>query len=143
MITYPEGEPAVRRADGKLQIFCSMRKRWITGTPEEWVRQNLLRYFIEILKYPASLIAVEKKVLVNGQSQRFDMLVHNRNASAWMVVECKNSGEKIAEKTLMQALRYVQVLRPQYFLLSNGLQHFLFDLQDGEPQMINEFPVLN
>ena len=44
--------------NGKEQIFCEWRHRWVRLTPEEWVRQQLLHRLVE-LEYPASLIAVE------------------------------------------------------------------------------------
>ena len=45
--------------NGKEQIFCELRHRWVRLTPEEWVRQQLLHRLVEQLHYPASLIAVE------------------------------------------------------------------------------------
>jgi len=48
--------------NGKEQIFCEWRRRWVRLTPEEWVRQQLLHYMVEQLDYPASCIAVEVPV---------------------------------------------------------------------------------
>ena len=48
-----------RLYNGKEQIFCVWRHRWVRLTPEEWVRQQLLHRMVEQLGYPASLIAVE------------------------------------------------------------------------------------
>ena len=48
-----------RLYNGKEQIFCVWRHRWVRLTLEEWVRQQLLHRMVEQLGYPASLIAVE------------------------------------------------------------------------------------
>ena len=57
-IEYPQYQPKIKREGEKELIFDEIRKRWIILTPEEWVRQNLLQYLIQIKKYPASLIAI-------------------------------------------------------------------------------------
>ncbi|PLX19383.1 MAG: restriction endonuclease subunit R, partial [Marinilabiliales bacterium] len=53
-------------------IFDFIRKKFVILTPEEWVRQNFLRYLVEEKKYPASLIAVEKEFTLNNLSKRTD-----------------------------------------------------------------------
>ena len=42
-----------RLYNGKEQIFCAWRHRWVRLTPEEWVRQQLLHRMVEQLGYPA------------------------------------------------------------------------------------------
>ncbi|MBN1985491.1 MAG: type I restriction enzyme HsdR N-terminal domain-containing protein, partial [Prolixibacteraceae bacterium] len=68
----------VQNEKGKEQIFDPIRKKYVALTPEEWVRQNFIQYLIREKKYPSSLMAVEKKLLVNKQPQRFDLLIYNR-----------------------------------------------------------------
>ena len=57
-------------------------RRWVILTPEEWVRQNFLQYLIQIKKYPASLIAVEKEIKLGELKKRFDIVVYDRNYKA-------------------------------------------------------------
>ena len=46
-------------------IYDSVRRRFVSLTPEEWVRQNFIRYLAEEKKYPLSLMSVERQMLIN------------------------------------------------------------------------------
>jgi len=105
-------------------IFDSIRKKYIVLTPEEWVRQNFIRYLIEEKGYPASLIAVEKKVDVNLLPQRSDIVLYNSNANPVMIVECKSAKIKITQDVFNQVARYNMKLRVPFLVVSNGLRHF-------------------
>ena len=39
-IEYPTWQPKIKEEAGKELIFDEIRRRWVTLTPEEWVRQN-------------------------------------------------------------------------------------------------------
>ena len=70
--------------NGKEQIFCEWRHRWVRLTPEEWVRQQLLHRLVEQLDYPASLIAVEQAINVGDNTystSEFDLAGEARVAS--------------------------------------------------------------
>ncbi|MCT4604071.1 MAG: type I restriction enzyme HsdR N-terminal domain-containing protein [Marinifilum sp.] len=105
-------------------IFDSIRKKYVVLTPEEWVRQNFIRFLIEEKGFPASLIAVEKKVDVNLLPQRSDVVLYNRNANPVMIVECKASKVKITQDVFNQVARYNMKLRVPFLLVTNGLKHF-------------------
>ncbi|MDQ2177563.1 type I restriction enzyme HsdR N-terminal domain-containing protein [Marinifilum sp. D714] len=105
-------------------IFDSIRKKYVVLTPEEWVRQNFIRYLVEEKDYPASLIAVEKKVDVNLLPQRSDIVLYNRNANPVMIVECKASKIKITQDVFNQIARYNMKLRVPFLVVTNGLRHF-------------------
>lgn len=105
-------------------IFDSIRKKYVVLTPEEWVRQNFIRYLVEEKDYPASLIAVEKKVDVNLLPQRSDIVLYNRNANPIMIVECKASKIKITQDVFNQIARYNMKLRVPFLVVTNGLRHF-------------------
>ena len=55
-----------------------IRRKYVSLTPEEWVRQHLLHYLVEQKKIPKSLIGVEKSVKVHGLARRTDVLVYNK-----------------------------------------------------------------
>ena len=61
--------------NGKEQIFCEWRHRWVRLTPEEWVRQQLLHRMVE-MGYPASLIAVETAITLGQAKKRCDAVVY-------------------------------------------------------------------
>ena len=53
-IEYPTFDFRIKTVKEKEWIFDELRKQWVRLTPEEWVRQNMLQYLIQIKKYPAS-----------------------------------------------------------------------------------------
>lgn len=129
------------RADGQSkQIFDIVRRRYVALTPEEWVRQNLLKYMEEVFAYPVSLMAVEKKVEVNGISQRADVVVYNRKGKPWLIAECKASTVKISEDTFLQAARYNIKLRVPFFVLTNGLEHYCLKWVEDHFEFLDNLP---
>ena len=61
-VQYPEPDFKIRKEEGREQVFDRFRKKWVTLTPEEWVRQNFVAYLTQVLKYPESLLAIEKEI---------------------------------------------------------------------------------
>src|SRR5687768_15606872 len=101
-VAYPEPHFKIKTEVGKQSIFCLIRKRWMVLTPEEWVRQNFLAYLISVLKYPATLIAVEKEISLGELNKRFDILVYNGLHQPWMMIECKEPEVELNETVLQQ-----------------------------------------
>jgi len=139
-LNFPDFSFRVRATGQSKQIYDSVRKRFVALTPEEWVRQNLLRLMAEVFDYPLSLLAVERKVLVNGIAQRADVVVYNSSGEPCLIAECKASSVKITEDTFLQAARYNLQLQVPFFVLTNGLEHYClqwngaaFDFLDGLP----------
>src|ERR1700709_2593205 len=89
-IYYPHHPFKIKEEEiGKELIFDELRRLWIRLTPEEWVRQNFVQYLIQVKKYPASYIAVERKIKLGEVNKRFDLLIFDSGARPWMMVECK------------------------------------------------------
>ncbi len=124
--------------NGKEQIFCEWRKRWVRLTPEEWVRQQLLHRLVEDYGYPASLIAVEQAISVGETKKRCDAVVYTNTSSSpspkerggvrflspLMIIECKAETVPLSQKTLDQAITYNRKLNVPHLLLCNGIQAF-------------------
>ena len=106
------------------QIFDVVRKKFVTLTPEEWVRQNFLVWLIQELNYPAGLIAVEKELKVNELKKRYDIVVYNLNQKPAMLVECKSSDVQISQKVFDQASRYNLTLKVPYLVVTNGITNY-------------------
>lgn len=123
-------------------IFDSIRRKYVVLTPEEWVRQNFIRYLVDEKGYPGSLIAVEKKVDVNLLPQRSDIILYNGNAHAVMIVECKSAKIKITQDVFNQVARYNIKLRVPFLVVTNGLQHYCckMDYEKKSFKFIQEIP---
>ena len=138
-IQYPPFDFRIKKEDDKEWIFDEFRKQWVRLTPEEWVRQNMLQYLVQVKKYPASLIAVEKEISVGEMKKRFDILVY-KDSVPWMIIECKEMNVSIDESVLKQVLNYNTRLQTAYVVITNGTSVYGFVLQNGTMQQIWELP---
>lgn len=119
-IEYPSYHFRTKEENGKALIFDELRKLWLRLTPEEWVRQNFVRYLVEVKKYPAALIAQEKEMQMGELKKRFDILVYNRRHEPWLMVECKSTEVQLDGRVLEQVLRYNIAIPVQYLVITNG-----------------------
>jgi len=138
-IEYPAWQPKIKIAAGKEYIFDEVRKRWVLLLPEEWVRQNFLQYMIQVKKYPASLIAVEKEIELGDIKQRFDIVLY-KDAAPWMIVECKEMTVSLNKKVLDQVLRYNMSLKVSYLIITNGSHCNGFAVVENKLEEINDLP---
>lgn len=119
-IEYPPYEPQIKKLEATEFIFDNYRKKWLVLTPEEWVRQNFMNYLVEVMQFPASLIAVEKEIKVGAVTKRFDIVVYNRLTQPFMVVECKQMGVSLTRDVLHQVLRYNTHMQAECMVITNG-----------------------
>lgn len=142
-LNFPTYNFKIERQDDSLKIYDAFRKRWVVLTPEEWVRQHVLAYLVQTKNYAASLLAVERSLTYNTRKKRFDILVFNRQAEPFMLIECKAPEVKLSEDTLMQICTYNTVFNVPFLFVSNGLVHILYAL-NGEAKYVRvqEFPLL-
>jgi hypothetical protein len=120
----------LRQEEDRTMVFDPVRKKWLVLTKEEHVRQYLLQYLVDGMGYSLSLMAVEKKIKVGNVFKRFDLVVYNRDHHPWMLVECKEPGVIISEKTLFQLLNYNRSAQCSYWLLTNGHQTYCADARN-------------
>ncbi|MBT9483586.1 type I restriction enzyme HsdR N-terminal domain-containing protein [Sediminibacterium sp.] len=139
-IQFPKYEPQLKTVDQKPQIWCLVRKKWIAFTKEEWVRQNWLNYLIEVMKYPASLIAVEKEIHLGELKKRVDILVY-KNSAPWILIECKEQDVTLSEQTIKQILSYQIVLQTGVLIVSNGNDTNAFQINGAQIQQITQLPI--
>ena len=51
---------------GTVEVLDNIRKKYVSLTPEENVRQQFINYLISVKKFPASLISIEKGLIINN-----------------------------------------------------------------------------
>ena len=141
-LNLPEYEFRIKREEAKTLIFDGIRKKYVVLTPEEWVRQNFIKFLKAEKKYPGSLMAVEKQIKVNGNPRRFDLLIYSRKGQPNLIVEFKAPNIKITQETFDQVVRYNMVLRVEYVVVSNGLQHFAcqIDYEKNSYSFLRDIP---
>ncbi len=106
--------------------FDEQRKQWVRLTDEEWVRQNFAQYLLQIKKYPSSYIAVEKKMKLGEMNKRFDLLVYDKAAKPWMMIECKAMHKLLDKTVLWQAMHYNLAIPVKYLVVTNGQQCYAY-----------------
>lgn len=109
---------------GNRVIFDRLRRRFVTLTPEEWVRQNFVEFLIADRGFPAGLMSNEMSLTQNGISRRCDTVVTDNHGSPMVIVEYKAPSIKITQTVFDQICRYNMVLQAKYLIVSNGLQHY-------------------
>ncbi len=132
----------VRSAPRGEQIFDPVRKKYVALTPEEWVRQHFLNFLVEHRGCPVSLMKVERGLKFNNMQMRTDILIHDRDGGAIAVVECKAPEVKIDQNAFDQIFRYDRVLKVDFLLLTNGIEHYCCQMDHAKSTrtMINEIP---
>ena len=139
-IEYPPYQPKIKKEQSIELIFDEVRKRWVTLTPEEWVRQNFLQYLTKIKLYPAALIAVEKEIALGELKKRFDIVVYDKDSKPWMIVECKEMNVALDQQVLDQVLRYNIPMQVPYLVITNGSYCFAFENKGGQLIELNLLP---
>jgi hypothetical protein len=131
------------KSEGERKFILDViRRKYVALTPEEWVRQNFIRYLNEEKQYPLSLISIESAFPLYKTSKRFDILVHNRSGKPVAMVECKSPEIKINKDVFEQITRYNLTYKLSILMVTNGLQHFCcrLDHQYNTFEFLNEIP---
>jgi hypothetical protein len=141
-LNLPPFEFSIKSEGQSKQIFDSFRKKYVELTPEEWVRQNFLRYLTEEKKFPASLIAVEIQIGVGKLKKRCDAVVYSKETKPVLIIECKAPAVKISQEVFDQAARYNLTLNVKYLALTNGFEHFFCRINTEKKsfEFIEEIP---
>jgi len=113
-------------------ILDTVRRKYVKLTPEEWVRQNFVRYLVNEGKYPAGLIGVEVNFRYNKLKRRVDILVHNKYGDPVMIVECKSPDIPIDDKVFDQIVCYNMGLKVPYIVVTNGMVNYACKINHQE-----------
>ncbi len=138
-LKYPSFHVKVKNGDGQTKIFDPVRKKWFVLTPEEWVRQHVLNYLIEIKKYPSSLISVEKEVALNGLKKRYDIVLYKKDLNPFLIVECKAPFIELDITTIEQAQRYNLIVKANYLMITNGIKDLVLNADNKNVDLPNYF----
>ncbi len=143
-LNLPEYNFRIQKTEKGIQIFDSIRKKLVALTPEEWVRQNFIRYLVEEKKYPYSLIAVETGLKYNRLKKRSDITVYDKKGNVWMIIECKAPEVKISQETFDQVATYNKSGKTttKFLAVTNGLTHYCCEMnyETKKYDFLRDFP---
>jgi hypothetical protein len=137
-LNLPEYSFRITEIDGKEMILDPIRKKFVRLTPEEWVRQNFIRYLVNEGKYPPGLLGIEAMSPYNDLRKRVDILVHDRSGRPVMIVECKQPEEKIDDKVFDQIVCYNMGFRVPYIVVTNGMVNYACKIDDQSNMCNNQ-----
>lgn len=123
-LNLPSFEYKVKKEQDKLYIYDSIRRKYLLLTPEEWVRQHFVNYLTQELGYPRGLLTTESGLKYNHLQRRTDIVVFDRTAKPYMIVECKAPSVRITQQVFNQIAVYNKVLQAKMLVVSNGLTHY-------------------
>ncbi|APA65689.1 MULTISPECIES: type I restriction enzyme HsdR N-terminal domain-containing protein [Maribacter] len=141
-LNFPSYTFRVKNSENRPLIFDEIRKKFIVLTPEEWVRQHVVKFLIQEKNYPISHINVEKQITLNGLKKRYDIVVFKPDGKLDILVECKAPEITISQNTFDQIAQYNFKLNANYLMVTNGLAHYYcqMDFVAEKYQFMQEIP---
>ena len=141
-LNFPAYNFRFKNSENKVAVFDQIRKRFVLLSPEEWVRQHVVRFLLEEKNYPLSHINVEKLLKVNGLTKRYDVVVFNPDGTIHILVECKAPQIKVSQHTFDQIARYNLTLNASYLMVTNGFNHYFcqMDFANEQYNFLQELP---
>lgn len=122
-LDYLQFEPALRltnRGNARF-VFDPIRRKDVALTPEELLRQLVLRYLLDVKQYPANRIRSEIGLTLNRRPKRCDIAVFDAALQPWLIVECKSPKVALNQATFEQVARYNLQFRAPFLAVTNGL----------------------
>ncbi len=113
-------------------VRCLIRNKKIVLTPEEWVRQHLINYLDSHFNYSKFRMAVEFEIKYNQLNKRADIVYFDSDKNPFLIVECKAPNVKLNENVLHQIVTYNSKLNTPFMLISNGIEHYIFEVIDNQ-----------
>ncbi len=127
------------------RIFDILRRKYVSLTPEEWVRQHFIHFLTEHKGYPTALLANEISMNIGNKQLRADSVLYDRTLRPRMIIEYKAPTVAITQKVFDQITIYNMLLHVDYLVVSNGLQHYCchMNYEDHTYEFLQDIPQYN
>ena len=123
-LNLPKYDIKVINKQQRLYILDILRRKYVSLTPEEWVRQHFIHYLIEHKQYPQTLLANEIELKCGQKRLRCDSVLYDTKGKPCAIIEYKAPQIALTQKVFSQISTYNMLLHVYYLIISNGLQHF-------------------
>nr|WP_321776903.1 type I restriction enzyme HsdR N-terminal domain-containing protein [uncultured Porphyromonas sp.] len=133
---------AESRESDRPTVYDPLRRKEVALTPEEGVRQGIVRHLIDKLGYPPELMGNEVSLRVGKLSRRCDTLVVAPDQSPLMIIEYKAPSIRLSDAVLEQIYRYNSVLRVPVLVITNGrsIYAYLVGYDGKETRLLSRLP---
>ncbi|MFM7770486.1 MAG: type I restriction enzyme HsdR N-terminal domain-containing protein [Bacteroidota bacterium] len=139
---FPIQELKIRISKSRKEVWCVVRKKWVALTPEEFVRQQAILFFIQHVNWPVERIVVEKQIQINQLKRRPDLVLYNKDFQVHLIAEFKAPSVTLSDSVLEQAAIYYTKLQPKYIVISNGANSRLCTLNaNGKWLWLDSFTI--
>ena len=122
-LNLPAFDAKIAARNGKNVIFDVIRRRYVALTPEEWVRQHFVHFLLAHKGIRRRLWQMRCRYSWTVQRNAVIQCSIDATFTARMIVEYK-APEINHPKVFDQITRYNMVLKVDYLIVSNGLQHY-------------------
>lgn len=137
-LIFPTYKAKISTDQGSMQIYDEVRRKYVALTPEEWVRQHCIHWFVS-KGYPIGRCSVERTISKTGM--RFDILWLDANLVPFILIECKAPSVRVSDHTIRQSAWYNMTLRAPYVFLTNGLEAMCARInREGLVDMVPDIP---
>ncbi len=141
-LNLPEYKFKIKETGRSLAIYDEFRNKYVSLTPEEWVRQNFIQFLVSELGFPKSRIALEMALSKGNSSRRCDAVVFGSQLEPIVIIECKKPEVNISQKVFNQIGNYNISLKVNYLIVTNGLKHYCCKIgfENNEFTFLKEIP---
>ena len=114
------------KTDSGGRLYDSIRQIFVPATPEEYVRQRMIRFLINRMKVPKEKIVVEQGLVnfgvrdADSRKKRIDIGFYGSYHDLAAIVECKAYSIYNVEAPYAQASDYVRNLKIPAFFVTDG-----------------------
>ena len=124
----------------KMTIWDPLRRKEVTLTPEERVRQWFIGILTEQMQVPLHMMMSEVGFVLGAKQLRADIVIYDRKAQPLAVVECKRPEVQLTQEVLDQAIRYNMVLNVKYIIITNGTKTYICGKQGDKYTFLDKAP---
>src|SRR6056297_2501206 len=132
----------IKSKEQKKYIFDEIRNKFILLTPEEWVRQNFIKFLFLEKGYPQTLMSIEHFLKIKSIRFRADIAIYSRKGLPLLIVECKAPDVPVDQSHFDQISRYNIHFRVNYLIVTNGITHYCihFDFSTRQSTFLDYIP---
>jgi len=141
-LNLPSFDVKLRGTREHPEIYDFLRKRYVSLTPEEWVRQHFTHWLVEHKGYPKGLLGNEIALKCGDKTVRCDSILYNKEAKPQIIIEYKAPHIALNQRVLDQISAYNFLLHVDFLMISNGLQHICcqMDYERRQYTFLQEIP---
>lgn len=136
-------------SDGKEYFLDPVRNKLILKTPEEVVRQQMIRYLLDYKHVPHNMLQVEMLLSKYGVDsiRRADLVIERyteskKEISPLAIIECKAPEVMLGDAAIQQVCDYADSLGAEYIAVTNGMDMIIAKYCEENDQYIElkKFP---